>query len=185
MHSELLTPPGSEPVSLEEAKLHLRVRHDSEDTRIEGLITAARQYAEEFTRTVFITQTWRVTLDTFPSGKLYLPKLPLQAVTEVEYTDGFGNDQALTGFLTTKHPMRPYIIPAYAAEWPTARDSEGAVRVTSTAGYGEAEDVPGPIKQAILARVEADYYRIPDQAKYLREAAKSQLTMYRVPTVPL
>ena len=37
-----------EPVTLEEAKKHLRVEHDDEDDLIQGLITTAREYCEGF-----------------------------------------------------------------------------------------------------------------------------------------
>jgi uncharacterized phage protein (predicted DNA packaging) len=38
----------SEPISLQEAKKHLRVEFDDDDDLIQGLITAAREYAEVF-----------------------------------------------------------------------------------------------------------------------------------------
>ncbi len=39
----------TEPVSLAEAKLHLRVEHSDEDGYITALISSAREYAESFT----------------------------------------------------------------------------------------------------------------------------------------
>lgn len=38
----------TEPITLAEAKAHLRVEHDADDAYISALITAARQYCEEF-----------------------------------------------------------------------------------------------------------------------------------------
>ena len=45
----LVTPPATQPVSLTEAKLHLRVSDTTEDTLITALIAAARERAEAIT----------------------------------------------------------------------------------------------------------------------------------------
>ncbi|HWA20765.1 MAG TPA: head-tail connector protein, partial [Caulobacterales bacterium] len=43
MSITIVTPPASEPLSLAEAKLFLRVEHDAEDDLIAALIGAARE----------------------------------------------------------------------------------------------------------------------------------------------
>lgn len=63
----LLSGPAEEPISLIEAKEHLRVDYDDEDALISSLIAAARQYAESICRRVFVTQSWKLVLDAFPS----------------------------------------------------------------------------------------------------------------------
>ena len=69
MPSILTSAPATEPVSLAEAKLHLRVETvmTDDDTLIQALITAARQTAESITRRAFITQSWKLVLDQFPA----------------------------------------------------------------------------------------------------------------------
>ena len=62
MPAILLTPPVAEPLSLEDAKLFLRVEHDADDERIASLIAAARGEIELATRRVLMTQTWRLVL---------------------------------------------------------------------------------------------------------------------------
>ncbi len=58
---------AEEPVSLEEAKAHLRIDHDDEDARISALISAARTYVEKQTNLALATKSYRVTVDSFPT----------------------------------------------------------------------------------------------------------------------
>lgn len=66
MGLSLITPPAVEPVSLDDAKAFLRVLIDDDDELISCMITAARQYCEQYTQTQFITATWKQTFDIFP-----------------------------------------------------------------------------------------------------------------------
>ena len=68
MSAILLNAPASEPVSLAEAKLFLRVEHDDDDDLIAALIAAARVQVEAQTRRALITQTWRLVRDVWPAG---------------------------------------------------------------------------------------------------------------------
>lgn len=162
MHSVLVTPPAEEPITLADAKAQCRVTHSAEDDLIGSYVSAARQYAEEYTKRAFITQTWRAVLDAFPSlpsSRLFLPRPPVISITEVAYTDGSGVSQALAdeSYVFEAHPIEPYLLPIYATDWPIARDFAGAVRITYQAGYGAADAVPEAIKQAIRLLV-ADLY---------------------------
>lgn len=69
MALKLITPPKEEPVSLDEAKADLRVDSDflDHDALIQGYITAGRMQAETICRRVFVTQSWCLTVDRFPS----------------------------------------------------------------------------------------------------------------------
>ncbi len=55
MPMQLITPAAAEPVSLAEAKLHLRVDFDEDDALIQALISAARQAAETLTQRQLVT----------------------------------------------------------------------------------------------------------------------------------
>ena len=103
MPLQLVTPPSEEPVSLWEAKLHLRVDFDEDDMLIASLITAARQAAETLTGRQFTTARWKQVLDCFPGPSLMgvpagqafsLPghaillfKTPVQSVVSINYLD--------------------------------------------------------------------------------------------------
>lgn len=64
----LITPPAAEPVTVADAKLDLRVTLSDDDALISALITAARQYAEKYTRRQLVTATWLYSLDAFRSA---------------------------------------------------------------------------------------------------------------------
>ncbi len=62
-----VVPPSEEPVSLQEARLHLRLE-GGEDEYLTDLITASRRYCESFQGRAYVTQTWDLNLNAFPCG---------------------------------------------------------------------------------------------------------------------
>src|SRR5690606_16061549 len=99
-----VTPPAGLPVTLEEAKLHLRLplecpeeQQTGEDELIRRLIAAATQDAELYQGRAYITRTLRLNLDRFPAagGPIYLPFPPVRQVLSVEYTDAAGQQHTL------------------------------------------------------------------------------------------
>lgn len=73
---DLVTAPTIEPVTVTEVKDALRIDHTDDDTLIGYLITAARTSAESFTRRVFITQTWKLFMNSFTSSRTYNGSYP-------------------------------------------------------------------------------------------------------------
>lgn len=71
MPLKLTTAPTVEPVTLAEAKAHLRQDGTDEDALITMLITAARLHAENVCRRAFVTQSWDLYLDSFPKYTYY------------------------------------------------------------------------------------------------------------------
>ena len=87
----LTTAPAVEPISLAEAKAHLRLDASDEDALLTALITAARMFVERTLGVALITQSWPYFLDFWPSaGCITLPILPVQAVGAVRVHDGAG-----------------------------------------------------------------------------------------------
>jgi uncharacterized phiE125 gp8 family phage protein len=146
-----------EPVSLDEAKAHLRVAGSDEDTLIESLITSARQWAERFTARAFLTTTLTEVLDMFPDDDeiIRLPTSPLQSVPSITYIDTAGAVQTWdpANRLVDTHNEPGRISLAYGKSYPTTREIINAVTITYVVGYGTASDVPKAIKQAILLLV--------------------------------
>jgi uncharacterized phiE125 gp8 family phage protein len=158
MAIRLIAGPGEEPITLDEAKLHLRVDVTAEDTLINGLIIAARQAAEQATGRALMQQTWELALDCFPDEiRLQMP--PLQSVSSVKYLDQDGVLQTLatSEYLVNDYKEPARIVLAYGKSWPSTRDQENAVLVRFVAGYADADAVPQEIKQWMLMLIGSMY----------------------------
>jgi uncharacterized phiE125 gp8 family phage protein len=77
----VLTAATVEPVTLEEAKLHLRVDTDAEDTMIQSFISAARDYCERETGIALASQTLEYTTEA--TDYIFLPLAPVTLVESV------------------------------------------------------------------------------------------------------
>lgn len=151
---DLDTAPATEPVSLSEAKTHLRVSISDDDALIDALITAARRWCERLRNESFVTQTWKLYADNWPGGDtIPLPMGPVQSVTSVTYTDEDGNESTLSSSnYLVDTVSRPARIRLKADQsWPTVTLRElNAIVVTYDAGYGDnASDVPEEVVAAI------------------------------------
>ena len=139
-----------EPLSLAEAKQHLRVEDDDPYlTYLAGYITAARQTVEEYLNASVANQTRIHRLDAFPARAITLPNGPVLSVTSIGYVDLNGANQTVAAHLR----LYDTISPAYGAVWPSTRDQAGAVTITYIAGMMagspltlDREDVKSAIK---------------------------------------
>lgn len=166
----VVTEPTVEPITLTDAKLHLREDGTGQDDLISAIIKVARQYAEAYTGRAFVERTLELSLDAFPaSGEILLPRPPLLLVESVKYTDEDGAEQTVSDAL---YQVDPYstpgrLKPVYGETWPTVKgDTYNAVRVRYTAGYAEigspsggdlTNGIPEPIKQWMRVRVAQHY----------------------------
>ncbi|KWT72375.1 Gene Transfer Agent (GTA) ORFG06 [Hyphomicrobium sulfonivorans] len=155
----MIAAPATQPVTLEEAKLHLRVEHEVEDTLISGLIAAAVAEIDGrhgYLRRALVTQTWELTLSRFPAARrIVLPMPPLQSVESVKYYDGANNEQTFDAdnYEVVGTDEQGFVALNIVSSWPATYDREKAVTVRFVAGYGAAASVPANIRQAILLRV--------------------------------
>ncbi|AEE98031.1 head-tail connector protein [Mahella australiensis] len=189
MGIKLVSEPSEEPVTLEEAKKHLRVDISDDDSLITSLIMAAREHAEAITRRALITQTWELSLDIWPYGsEIIIPLPPLQKVDSIKYTDSAGVEHMLDLNIciidTKEEPGRIVLKNEYS--WPSETlQAADAVHIRFTAGYGNAGNVPQTIKQAILLMIGWWYEQretaiIGSVAREVPMAAEALLWPYRV-----
>jgi len=162
MTIQLLSAATVEPVSLAEAKVHLRVTGDEEDDLIEALIVAAREKAEHETGRTLIAQTYRLSLDSFPPDArngmngcrqhmptwgywygAHTPKTlpfiasPVRVVASVKYrdTDGVLQTVAPADYVVDLFSDPARITPATGRAWPSHWSQPGAVEIVFSAGY--------------------------------------------------
>ena len=150
----VITPPTIEPVSLAEAKQHLRIEHDADDSLISASITAAREWTEVYLDSSLIATRWRVTLDMFPA-EIVLPKSPLLSSPAPVVTYKTTNETTVTlsssDYRVDAYAQPPAIRPNYADSWPAHLADYNAVAVEFSVGYGTtADEVPQRIKNALL-----------------------------------
>ena len=155
-----VTQPSVEPVSLAEAKSHLRVDHDDEDTLIQAQIIAAREWVEDYIGYVTVQRQLRLTLDYLPAGDtITLPRSKLISIDSVEYVDRDGVTQTwdASNYSADTYAEEGRLIRDPDSDWPNVRAQRQAVIITYTAGWPDdgasppdyAANVPESIKAAI------------------------------------
>lgn len=153
MPLQLITGPTAEPLSLAEAKRHLRVTDTAQDLLITALIAAVRQYAQTKCQCQVLAARWKLVLDAFPGptlmgvpyGQPYtlpghavlMPILPVLQVVSITYLDMAGVRQTLATteytVITAGDPAR--ITPQFGKVWPPVLPQIGAVEITFDAGF--------------------------------------------------
>jgi uncharacterized phiE125 gp8 family phage protein len=161
MSTRLIVPPAALAVSMDAARRAARVDVDTDGTSpldddIAREVRAFARDVEHKTNRALITQTWEVTLDSFPDA-VKLSKSPIASVVHVKYYDADGGQQTLDpqDYLVDDKSEPGYIVPAPGRAWPATAARINAVEVRYTCGYGETDaNVPDEAKSYILARVQ-------------------------------
>jgi len=152
-----ITEPTVEPLTLEQAKAHLRLRTDDQDARVLDAIKASRDAIEEITGRALLTQEWALRLDAVDvrrDGAIELVRPPVQAVLAVMLSapgaapvaiagaDYVLDDDAEPGRLVWGDGKYATALGAFAAR-------PAALRITTRNGYGDAAAaVPPGLVQA-------------------------------------
>jgi uncharacterized phiE125 gp8 family phage protein len=184
MPLSLIASPALEPISLAEAKTHLKIDTIDEDNLITALIAAARTRAEWHTGRAFITQRWTQWLDDWPETNCVEMRLPpLQNLTEIWFHRA---DDTAVLLDASKYQVDGASAPARVALKPSTVPPLNlrplnAVEIDFTAGYGDApDDVPAPIREAMLEIIAFLYEHRGDAPAELPASVATLLTSYRI-----
>ncbi len=155
MHTlTVITEPADEPITLDEAKIALRVEDDDEDERIWGIIRAARMFAEDYLSLKIMSQIVELSFDQWPATQFSLDVWPIISVDTVKYedtaspvatqtlvenTDYYADITKIEGRLRT------------ITGWPSVAVKPNAVKIRMTAGYADQDSVPNQLKEGIKA----------------------------------
>jgi len=205
-----ITPPVTEPVSLTELKAQLRISGTAENAELALYIQSAREQIEELTGLALITQSWRLTLDHWPSGRrlwwdgvqqgaigdiegghaysaVQLPRYRLQAVDEIRVFNEAGTPAtvSLADFVVDVEQKPGRLVLRSGATWPVALQTANAIEIDYTAGYGDdATDVPAALRLAILQMAASAYQHRGDDCTmadaYNMSGAESIVRAFRV-----
>ncbi|QQR69110.1 MAG: phage head-tail connector protein [Alphaproteobacteria bacterium] len=142
----LITPPALEPLTVAQARAHLRVDTTDDDVVIEELIRAARQRAEDCTGRALGQQTWELLLADFPTrgSPIDLPKPPNPSITSLTYIDPSGVSTVMpsTDYEIVPGSVLSRLTPVYGKTWPDTLRREACVKIRYQTGYIQ---VPAPI----------------------------------------
>ena len=154
--------PPTEPVTVAEAKAHLRIDGSDEDTLIASLILTSRLHVETALGLALITQAWRLTLDRWPCTRdLELPLRPLQTIDEVRVLPAEGAAVVIDAadYIADVASVPPRLVRT-GVIWPQPGKAANGIEIDFTAGYGAMPAlVPAPIRQALLVLVAHWYER--------------------------
>lgn len=146
--------PAVEPVTLGEAKAHMRLDEGHEDAFVTALIAIARSHLEHTTGLALISQGFRLYLDRWPeSGVVSIGRGPVRSVEVVTVYDADGEPQEVP---LTDHRLDGFGRPArlWLADPPAPGRAVNGIEIDFTAGFGDSgEDVPAELKRAMLMHV--------------------------------
>ena len=174
MRYVVLTPPATEPVSVAEAKAHLRIAHSDEDALIGRLISAARAQLEQAAGLALLTQRVRETLPWPQRDAVALGIGPVIALHEVKLRRA-GHEEGVS--LERVSLLRNGLRSALHAASGLGASGEALI-VDYDAGFGATPAlIPPELKQCILESI-ARRYADREGASHSDESWRAMLGVY-------
>ncbi|MEM7214845.1 MAG: head-tail connector protein [Pseudomonadota bacterium] len=151
MPLSVISQPAALPVTLVQLKQHLRIDHDTEDTFLLELASAATQHVESEVGQNLIERTLRQYLDALPANR----EIRLQAwpVKHIETVIGYGVDGTPVTVDPGHYSLSRSEDPAMLAfsDAPGVADFENGLEIDFVSGFGSTGlDIPSNIIRAIL-----------------------------------
>jgi uncharacterized phiE125 gp8 family phage protein len=138
------------PVTLAEAKAHLRVTDTAENDLITALVAAACAAVGEESGRTLATETWEIADHGF-DGLVKLPKSPVLALTSVKYyVDDTLTTATLADYRLYLADDYTHVGPVELASWPISQTRPDGTVIRFTAGYSS---LPVVLKHAVLLTV--------------------------------
>lgn len=154
--------PNSEPVTLAEMKLHLRVDLAEEDDLISGYIAAARAWCEDQAERWFAQRTMIGVLDSFPPGRdpIVFPRVGVSSVDTIDYLGADEQTEQLTApdnfRLSNAGIAKPRIVPV--VDWPGLSSSGMPDLVTIEFTAGVPVESMDPRLKVAVKLIAAHFY---------------------------
>jgi uncharacterized phiE125 gp8 family phage protein len=176
MSLTIVSPPASEPISLAEAKLFLRVDHNAEDDLINALIGAAREAVEAGIGRALITRRVRESLDIWRRDAVHGAVLGLGPVTSVVAVRLLANNGAQSVIDPERYRVegnrdRPRLV--FPSGFPATLRSAGGIEIEYDCGYAdEPSDLPVALRVATM-QIVASLYELREGVGGVPETARA------------
>lgn len=154
-----ITAPLLEPVSLDYAKVFLRVDNNDEDALISDFIRAARQRVEALINAALIARPKRFTTSRLSGRGVFINYGAVIEVTAVRLRGGeVDADIPLTSIIINLRCQPPAITLKDRASFAAYDSAADSLEIDFIAGHGESpDDVPMPLRQAVLLLLAQSY----------------------------
>ena len=156
-----ITPPATQPVSVDLLKQHARILFDEDDQLLDGYLDAAVSHLDGYSGVLgrcLINQSWRQDFEHW-SCQFRLP-FPDVSEASVSYRSGASLDIAPADYEVLEDATGSFLRFGPAFTGPRHDDVGRPISVTFTAGYGAENDVPWKLRVAIM-RLATHWYDNP------------------------
>lgn len=169
-HQTVTTAKSSDlPMTLAEAKQHLRQYGSENDEEIQAQLEAALEVCEtDAGRSLRVSHTLTQTYPSWPCNPVRFDRQPVKSITSVTYYDADGASQTLA---SSNYRLHKSTLAAAYLEFddsftqPTTDYRDDAVTITYVAGYDALTDVPKMVKSLVKLKL-SELYGDLDERTY-------------------